>query len=175
MNSKIFDLKDNQVIVKPESLLIYPFSSIWKRDKSKSKEVAYKEIKYIWFFSDFDSPYFEYDDNEKALLIKEQVLEDNKYKPDSLILEAIEAYKKLNLTPSMRMLDAINSAIFKMDAYFKDVDFSMDGTEIDKVQKAVMNMPKMMQSVNESKEICKKEQASSERVRGNAELNMFED
>ena len=75
----------------------------------------------------------------------------------------------------MRMLDAINSAIFKMDAYFKDVDFSMDGTEIDKVQKAVMNMPKMMQSVNESKEICKKEQASSERVRGNAELNMFED
>lgn len=175
MNSKIFDLKDNQVIVKPESLLIYPFSSIWKRDKSKTKEVAYKEIKYIWFFSDFDSPYFEYEDSEKALLIKEQVLEDTKYKPDSLILEAIEAYKKLNLTPSMRMLDAINSAIFKMDAYFKDVDFSMDGTEIDKVQKAVMNMPKMMQSVNESKEICKKEQASSERVRGNAELNMFED
>lgn len=171
---KVFDLIDNKVQIKPESLLIYPFSEIWKGDKSKLKESAHKDITFIWFFCDFDSPYFSYEENERVNLIKDQVLEDPKYKPSKLVQSAIEAYKKLNLSPSMRMLDAAYSAIFKMDDYFKNVDFE-DGDEIDKVQKAITNMPKMIQAINESKELCKKEQSSSERIRGNASLNIFED
>jgi hypothetical protein len=169
----LFDLKDNQVVIKPESLLIYPFSELWKRDKSKTKESATKDIKYVWFYCDFDSPYFNYEDDERALLIKEQVLEDTKYKTDELVNKSIERYKELHLTPSMRMLDAAYTAIFKMDKYFKDIDF--DNDDIDKVQKAIIAMPKMIQSINESKELCKKEQAATERVKGNAEINMFED
>ena len=57
MDYKLFDLVEDKVEIKPESLLIYPFSEIWKRDKSKDKSKAFKEITYIWFYSDFDSPF----------------------------------------------------------------------------------------------------------------------
>jgi hypothetical protein len=170
---KVFDLIDNKVIIKPESLLIVPFSEIWKGDKSKHKEKANKDITFIWFFCDFDSPYFNYEESERANLIKDQVLEDSKYEITSLIQKAIDRYKELNLSPSMRMLDSAYSAIFKMDNYFKNIDFEND--DIDKVTRAITNMPKMIQAINEAKELCKKEQSTSERVRGGASLNMFED
>jgi hypothetical protein len=170
---KVFDLIDNKVIIKPESLLIIPFSEIWKGDKSKLKEKANKDITFIWFFCDFDSPYFSYDEEERANLIKEQVLEDSKYKVTELVQKGINRYKELNLSPSMRMLDSAYSAIFKMDSYFKNIDFDED--DIDKVTRAITNMPKMIQAINEAKELCKKEQSTSERVRGGASLNMFED
>jgi hypothetical protein len=170
---KVFDLIDNKVIIKPESLLIIPFSEIWKGDKSKHKEKANKDITFIWFFCDFDSPYFNYEENERAILIKEQVLEDSKYQITEIVQKGIDRYKELNLSPSMRMLDSAYSAIFKMDSYFKGIDFEND--DIDKVTRAITNMPKMIQAINEAKELCKKEQSVSERVRGGASLNVFED
>lgn len=170
---KLFDLVDNKVQIKPESLLIIPFSEIWKGDKSKLKEKAYKDITFIWFYCDFDSPYFNYEEDERFVLIKEQVLNDPSYKVTKLVQEGVEKYKELNLTPSMRMLDSAYTAIFKMDNYFKNIDFDED--DIDKVTRAITNMPKMIQAINEAKELCKKEQSTSERIRGNAQLNIFED
>jgi hypothetical protein len=170
--AKIFDLVDNKVQIKPESLMISPFSELWKRDKSKTKETANKDISFVWFYCDYDSPYFSYEDSEKMDLIKQFVLEDSNYKPDKLVFEGIEQYKKLNLTPSMRLLDSAYEAIFRMDEYFKNIDF--ENNDIDKVTKAIISMPKMIQAINEAKDLCKRDQSSSERIRGNASLGMFE-
>jgi hypothetical protein len=170
--SKIFDLVDNKVIIKPESLKIDPFSEIWEKDRSKNKEKATKDITYIWFYSDFDSPYFEYESSERTALIIDQVLQDKEYKPSPLVLKAIERYQELNTSPSMRLLESAYSAIFKMQDYFNNVDFSED--DVDKVSKSIINMPKMIQAINEAKILCKKDQTTNERVRGNASLNMFE-
>ena len=170
---KIFDLIDNQIQIKPESLLIYPFSEIWKRDKSKDKSKAFKEISYIWFYSDFDSPFYEHTEVQKHKAICEEILKDDSYKPDSFIKEGLIAYKKLSTTPSMRMLESVYELIYKMDEYFKTVDFEED--DIDKITKAIINMPKLIESINQAKELCKKEQQSGERLIGNKSKALFED
>lgn len=171
--AKLFDLVEDRVEIKPESLLIYPFSEIWKRDKSKDKSKAYKEITYIWFYIDFDSPFFEYTEEQRHQTICEDVLGEKNFKIDSLLKNGIESYKKFSITPSMRMLESQYNTIYKMEEYFKNVDFAED--DIDKVTKAIINVPKLMEALNQAKEICKKEQQSGERVIGNKTKGMFED
>jgi hypothetical protein len=77
------------------------------------------------------------------------------------------------MTPSMRMLESQYNTIYKMEEYFKNVDFAED--DIDKVTKAIINVPKLMEALNQAKEICRKEQQSGERVIGNKTKGMFED
>ncbi len=182
---KIFDLVENRVEITPQALLISPFSEIWKRDKSKDKINAYKEISYIWFFVDFNSPYFQYPDKEKELLIKEQVIEDKTYKITELVTKGIEIYKQLNSTPSLEMLESSQRVIHKMKDYFDTVDFTETQTnksgieeptfDIDRISKAITNMPKLMESINQAKDICKKEQSNADRVRGNKDVGAWEE
>lgn len=171
--AKIFDLVDNQVVVKPESLLIYPFSEIWARDKSKDKNKAFKEITYIWFYTDFDSVFYEYEESNRHKTICEDVIMDKNYKPDALVTKAIEAYKKYSTTPTMEMLEAQIKVIHKMKLYFEEIDFTED--DIDKVTNSIIKVPKLMEAINQAKEICRKEQQTGERVIGNKSQSMFED
>lgn len=170
--AKIFDLVDNKVVVKPESLLIYPFSEIWARDKSKDKLKAFKEITYIWFYTDFDSVVYDYEESNKHKTICEDIIVDKSFKPDTLVTKGIEVYKKLSTTPTMEMLEAQIKVIHKMKLYFEDIDFTED--DIDKVTKAIINVPKLMEAINQAKEICRKEQQTGERVIGNKTQSMFE-
>ena len=53
---RIIDLIDSKIVISPEALCISPFSELWQSDKSKDKTLATNQIKYIWFYSDFNSP-----------------------------------------------------------------------------------------------------------------------
>lgn len=182
---KIFDLIDNRVEITSHALLIDPFSEIWKKDKSKDKLGAFRDITYIWFFVDFNSPYFSYPEKEKEILIKENVIEDKAYKVTDLVKKGIEAYRSLCTSPSLEMLEASQNVVHKMKDYFNSVDFMETQTnkqgieeptfDIDKISKAVTNMPKLMESLNQAREICKKEQSNSDKVRGNKDVGNFED
>ena len=54
---KLFDLKARIVVVSPEALLIPEFKDLWDRDKSKDKLKAHRELSYVYFISDYKSPY----------------------------------------------------------------------------------------------------------------------
>lgn len=178
--SKFFDLEDLVVRIKPSTLLIYPYSEIWKRDKSRDKSQAFKELQYIFFMLDYESPYIDLNEEERIKQIKEYSIRDSKFNPDKLVLEGIETYKKANISPAMEMLEATNIAIQSTKDYLKGVDYTlMDARgnflyEIDKVQNAVIKMPKMIEALNQAKELCKKELSSSNRVRGGASVGLFE-
>jgi len=181
---KIFDLVENKIEITPQALLIQPFSDIWKKDKAKDKSNAFKDISYVWFYADYSSPYFSYPDKEKEKLIKEQVLENKEYKVSDVVIQAIEVYKKLNTSASMEMLESAQNVIHKMKDFFDSVDFTMTQTnkagieeftfDIDRISKAITNMPKLMESINQAKDICKKEQSNADRVRGGADVGAFE-
>tara|TARA_R110000868_G_scaffold380468_2_gene646488 strand:+ start:207 stop:725 length:519 start_codon:yes stop_codon:yes gene_type:complete len=156
----------------PELLGISPFSEIWSLDKTKTKEEAYKNCKYIWFFADYDSPYFQYSEEDRHKYIITDVIKDAKYKPSKEVEKGIVKYTQLNTTPAMKLLESAYGAIFKMDDYFKNVDFAED--DIDKVTRSIIAMPKMIAAINEAKELCKKEQSSGIKVRGGASTGLYE-
>jgi hypothetical protein len=170
--SKIIDLIDGNITIAPECLVIEPFMGIWKADKSKEKVKAMNIIKYVWFFTDFNSPYFQQAETERDRLIREYIIKDKDFKVDKTVQEAMRVYEDINTTPSMRLFKAVQESIVKMETFFKTTDYNEEN--VAKIQKAILDMPKMQESVQKALENCRKEQSSSVRVRGGASLGMFE-
>ena len=93
----LFDYKERNVIVSPEALLIPEFEEIYKRDKSKDKAKAIKELSYIYFISDYKSPYIS---SIAPLLSKEPWLSVRLEKVQSLMGFRV---KGLGLSPSTKI------------------------------------------------------------------------
>lgn len=182
--SKLVELKEGVISISPELLMIEPFKTLYESDKSKDKVDSTKAIKYLWFYIDFASPYFMYPDDKKHDLICEYVLNDKKYKQPKNFQEMIDSFNKANPRPAVDMITAAMEVIYKMKDFFKSVDFTETqinkmGIEeftydIDKISKAISNMPKLIESLNQATELAKKEQTSGDRVRGNAQISMLE-
>ena len=102
---KLFDLKNSRVIISPEALLIPEFERLWRRDTSKNKEKALKELSYVYFTCDYKSPYLTSMVRDKVrLVVAKDFMKDTKSRPDPGMEEAIEKYKDLQVTASMRLL-----------------------------------------------------------------------
>lgn len=169
---KIIDLKDSKIVVAPECLVIEPFKSIWEKDKSKDKTTAYNSIQYVWYFASFKSPFFQHNDADRHKLIVDHIIRDSKFKVTKEIEEAIQLFEKINTTPAMKLFRAVQESISKMEAFFKGATYDEDS--IDKIQKAIINMPKMQEAVQSALDNCNKENSKGDKVRGDNVLGMFE-
>ena len=121
--ARLFDIVKNEIVLSPYALAVPVFKKIWDRDKSKTKDKAYKELTYVVFICDFYSPYRDIPEFERYLTVTVDVFKDKEWEPDSLVEEAIDKYKKLQETPNMRLLKATKSTLEKMAEYFENIDF----------------------------------------------------
>jgi len=169
---KIIDLVDSKIIVAPECLVIEPFKSIWEKDKSKDKTQAFNMIKYTWYYASFKSPFFQHSNSDKHKLIVDHILKEPKFKMTQDLLDCINMYDKIHTTPAMRLFRAVQESINKMEEFFKNVEYDEDS--ITKIQKAIIDMPKMQEAVQAALDNCAKEQSKGDRVRGGATVGLFE-
>lgn len=169
-----------KIELNPQTIAIPPFRDIWNRDKSKTKEKATREISYVAYLCDYKSPYIVYAEAERQLVLKKDFIKDEKWEPDSLILEAVEKYRELQYTPILRMLNSALGVAGKISAYFDGVNFESRDSRgnliydindvlaaIDKVEKAVKKLKALEQQV-------KAEQLENTTVRGNSEIGTYE-
>lgn len=170
---KIIDLKDSKIIVAPECLVIEPFKSIWEKDKSKDKTYAFNVIKYTWYFASFKSPFFQHGNADRHKLIMDHIIKDDKFKTSKELEECIAMYEKIHTTPAMKLFRAVQESISKMEEFFKTAEYNEDS--ITKIQKAIIDMPKMQEAVQSALDNCNKEQSSKDSIRGAATLGLFED
>ena len=170
---KIIDLKDSKIIIAPECLVIEPFKSIWEKDKSKDKTYAFNVIKYTWYYASFKSPFFQHGNADRHKLIMDHIIKDDKFKTSKELEECINIYEKIHTTPSMKLFKAVQESINKMEEFFKMAEYNEDS--ITKIQKAIIDMPKMQEAVQAALDNCNKESSSGNKVRGDAQLGMFED
>jgi hypothetical protein len=93
MNLFEFDKKNFRVHPREEVLMLLPFSVIWERDKSKNKELALKELSFIWFFCDVRSHFLSIS-NEKTreIDIKKDIGLPTTWVADKKIKDAIMYY-----------------------------------------------------------------------------------
>jgi len=170
---KIIDLKDSKIIVAPECLVIEPFKSIWEKDKSKDKTYAFNVIKYTWYFASFKSPFFQHSNADRHKLIMDHIIKDDKFKVTKEVEDSIELYSKINTTPSMKLFRAVQESIGKMEEFFKTAEYNEDN--IKKITDTIIAMPKVQEAIQSALDNCNKEQSSGNKVRGDAQLGMFED
>lgn len=123
---KIFDFKDNEVVVSPEILTILVFKDIWDSDKSKTKKNAYNDFKYIYHLCDFNSPYNNYSEERRVEAIKEEVIGEKTYTPDEKVKKGCLVYKELKQTPIERLFISVKDKIEEMSSYLKENELTDD-------------------------------------------------
>lgn len=180
---KLFDIDNNhKLTIHPEALLIQSFKLLWDGDNSKDKKVALKELAYVYFMTDYKSPYEKYDKDEKHLQICEDVMGDTKYKPSAEVLKAIEVYKNLQQTFSMKFLESAKTASRELMRFFDTVDLQErtdKGAPIYKpsdITSALSQSVKVIEALDRWTEKVQKEQELTDaRITGGGTAGYFED
>lgn len=137
---------DNKIIIEPSILTIPEFKTIWDSDKSLDKEKALNELKYVFFVSDFKSPYKSSSLDEKEL--KDKTKEDfmpDKWKETNNTLKAIEKYKELQSSKTLKLFDSLDRILSQIAKYYEDLDLSdiPEDKIDDKIKKSLENAEKI--------------------------------
>ena len=133
------------VEIKKEAKLLQPVREIIERDPGKTvkgekvKEIARKELSYIYFYSRREA--FEgYTDDERKQIIKERVGLPDKWKPDEVVIKAIKDLKEdsvgrfeklLNL--ALRNLDNYSILFEKANEYYVSLIAILDDTDVQEI------------------------------------------
>jgi uncharacterized protein YqgQ len=142
----MFDLNSKGIVtVKPELLLIKEFKELWKTDVP---DKVIKVFAYIYFKNDFKSPYRNsYTENEIESILKEDVLQNKKWKPTKLVLAAEKKYQELQQTKSLKTLQSAENALAQINLYFNE--FNISEVEESSKHQVVNNMMKNLKELDE--------------------------
>lgn len=170
---KVFDLKNNQLIIEPQVLTVPEFLCLWERDKTKHKDVAFKDLSYVYHMSDFNSPYSSYPEDKKEEVIKQDIYKNPKFKADKDLLKACSKYRDLSSTPKQRFF---NAAMNKLDEITKFItETQVDESTIKAVLEIYKNLSTTISSSDRLEEAINKEsEKSTSKTRGNYTPGMFE-
>jgi hypothetical protein len=96
---KLFEMKDWVISVREECWSLLPFKAILKRDKSRTKEIALKEMAFIYYYCDIKSDYLIItNDKLREAEIKKDIGLPNDWKIDAVMQTAIDFYESRSLT-----------------------------------------------------------------------------
>lgn len=168
----LFNLRDNLVIIDPKVLPIPEFKTLWDRDISKNKEIAYKELAFCYYLADFNSPYAIIPENLREAMIKEDFIKDTKWKADKAIKEAIDKYKTLSESPTMRLVASIRGVIDRMAIYMNTA--KVDDKTFKTIQDGIEKTTKTVAGLAKLEDVVRKEQTSETRIRGGKETGIYE-
>ena len=180
----LLEMNNGVVEISPESLSINEFKKLWIRDKSKNKLKAQAELAYVYYFTDWKSPYrMYYDLKEKKEKIILDLFDGKKWEADQLVADACKKYEELTTTDSMLLLQDARSAIGKLRAYFTDVDLTerdeKSGKPIYAAKDLMMNIKQVGSVVKGMKElqeeVAKEQNISETRIKGGGRAGAFED
>lgn len=177
---ELFDIENNVVVFAPQTLAIKEFKDIWDKDKSKDKNMAFKEMSYIFYKHDYRSVYSRYFEEEREIRIIEDLQLVN-WKADSKVKTAEDKYKELSKTQSMGLLEDAEFSIEQLRFYFRNINFikvDNNGKPLYTAKDLMANIKQLGQvikGIKELKEEIKKEEQSSNAMRGGREKSAFED
>ncbi len=176
----MFNLVDNRVVIDVAVLPIPEFKKIWERDKGKSKEIANKELSYIYYVGDLKSPYSGYDEVERRKHVKKDIVRDDKWVADAEVENAIIKYQELQFSqsPVYRLLVSVKDTLSKLHKYFASVSFEPDSEgkmshDPEDVIKNMKALGDLITSLDKLEAKVKKDQSDGH-VRGGGTVNSRE-
>jgi hypothetical protein len=172
----LITIENNVLRIAPEALVIKEFHDIWKRDKTKTKDKALRELAYVYHTTDFQSIYRNYHPDIQESKIILDLFADRKWKPDSLIILAQEKYRTLQTTLSLELLIDAEFGLTKLRDYFRDVDFSEDenGAAAKNFIANVKQMGELVKGMKVLREEVEKELSNAMQLRGGSTIGRRE-
>lgn len=172
----ILTIINNVLQISPEALMIKEFATIWKRDKTKEKSRALKELAYIYHSTDYQSIYRNYHEDTRESKIKLDVFEDKDWTPDPKVKAAQEKYKSLQTTISMELLNDVEKGLQKLRNYFRDAEFDddEDGRAAKNFIANVKAMGDLVKGIKSLREEIEKELTDNMQLRGGSSIGRRE-
>lgn len=177
--AKLFDIIQSKIVINPNILAVPQISKIWNRDKSIEKEKAYKEISYIVFLCDYNSPYKDLSEEVKEKTIIKDIFNNEEWKPDNVIKEAMNKYEQLQETRHLRMLRSYEHIEDEITSYNNKVKLDA----VDDFGKPLYNIKDIVQSTEKIGNIIKsisilnkqvKSEIEERSARGQSEIGLYE-
>jgi hypothetical protein len=166
----IFTLKNQIPYITPEGLTIPEILNIWKSGKDES--LVQKRLCYIYHMADPKSVYSKLSEDDREKTVLKDFFGDIGYKPVKEDKLAIEKYKKLNETVTLRYLKATESAMDKIAGLIHSSTIDLDNMKdilsaIEKGEKLITSYSKLIEQVE-------KEISATRKIRGGVKPNMFD-
>ena len=153
--NNIFDLVEKKVIVNHNILLIPEFGAIVDRYGEHYLDV----FCFIYYYCDYKSPFSDYKADQKEEALMEMFNKDGVFTlEDEELLRAMRLYNEMQWTPTMELLEATKSALFKMADYLKTTDI-VDGRDgnLTQIMSVIKQIGPTVASYDELREQIEKE------------------
>lgn len=178
-----FTLKDYSLTIDDSVWGLLPFKKILKRDKSRNKDMAMKEMLLVYYYTDIKSDYLIMDEKERLTEIIKDIGLPEDYKLDDTIKEAIEFYEKRSLTVigklyknALKAANDISEYLTKTGELLEERD--NNGKPVNTLATIVGGISKIktvMQDLKAAeKELIKEKVETEGRMKGSREMGMFE-
>jgi hypothetical protein len=178
---KLFKYEGYSIKIEPEALLLKPFKQIWERDKSENKERAMMELGYIYFFCDIRSDYqYLVDEEERHSAIKESEGFPKSWKPDKMVLEAMEFYNSFK-SSSVLLLEDTRYSVYKLRQHLRKIDLDQLDDKgkpvytLNSITSTIKQIPALIKDLEEAEKAIAKEAIVAGKMRGSGEKTIMED
>lgn len=174
--------------LKPEFYEIECFKTVRKRLRGcegdhdgRKKLMNIKELSYIYFMTDHNSSFLLIDDKDKRIEdIKTRLGLPDDWKADQVVNECIAEIENLyNNTEGWESYDSLSSLLRWSREYIKekttgDESKRMAPKQAKELQSVALDIPKLIQSVNEAKSVLESQLKAGSTGRKGRTLNPFE-
>ena len=169
----LFNLNNNLIVIDPSILVIPEFKTIWNKDKSKQKDEAQKALSFVYFMTDFDSPYANIPDSKREQVVLEDFIKDPKWSITSEIQAAMNKYKMLTETPAMRLVLSTRRTLDKLCKYMDEKE-DLDDKTARAMQATIKEVANTLSGYAKMEEYARKEQKQSSRMLGDRTVGHYE-
>jgi hypothetical protein len=107
----LFRENSGKITLQPEIQKIDAFAQIIRRDKDKAKRNAHNELAFVYFWTDYKSPYLNNNEENRLARLRKDLRLGDDWKPDAAIKNAIDKYRELNETPAIRTLRTVKETL----------------------------------------------------------------
>jgi len=174
----LITLDNNALTISPEALVIIEFGKIWKRDKTKAKDRALKELAYIYHTVDYQSIYRNYHPDMRDSKIKLDIFGDKDWQPDTAVIFAADKYKELQTTLSLELMDDVEFGLTQLRNYFRKFTVADDDDDNGVAAKNfianVKSMGDLVKGMKSLREEVEKELTDNMQLRGGSTIGRRE-
>jgi len=166
-------------IPSPEASQFEPYLKIIKRDRTRGRAKAAKELAFIYYMWHWESPYAAYEESLREEKIIEDIFPDEDWTPDDRVLDACRLYREQTENEYIRLLQAARTAANKLIDYFETTDLN-ERDERDRpihtAKDMINNISKVgevVEGIDKLKEIIEKNQSKNSSNRAGVETNKY--
>ena len=118
---KLIKYEDFAIKLADEAFLVRPIRRLFNADRSERKEQFWRQMSYLYFVVSPASSYsYILDPEERAKAVIEQEGLPADFKPSELLIEAMQIYRKLTITPSQKLLESSLVAADTVSKFLSD-------------------------------------------------------